>query len=151
MWVILTFLDPDSGSGSTDPIESGSATLLLRIFIALTFSCLFQDEDRQHDPLQRQEAPLEEDKAKAVNVQHELFEARVLLPLLYFIPHLVWNIIGDDSDLFFILYPVPVPYLNFINLVLDRNFICCNLIFAGNDAILTEEKIFYQSTNRSEI
>ena len=28
---------------------------------------LLQDEDRQHDPLQRQEAPLEEDKAEAVS------------------------------------------------------------------------------------
>ncbi len=63
-----------------------------------------QDEDRQHDPLQCQEAPLEEDKAKAVNVQHELCGARALLPLLYFITHLVWNIIGDDSKKNFLRY-----------------------------------------------
>ena len=91
MWVIFALLDPDPLTRlNPDPIRIRIRNPAPKNIDCLDlFLVLFQDEDRQHDPLQRQEAPLEEDKAKAVNVQHELCGAKALLPLLYFITHLV--------------------------------------------------------------
>jgi hypothetical protein len=47
LWVIFALLDPDPdseyGSGSTDPIESGSATLISTIAVSTVVTSSVQD------------------------------------------------------------------------------------------------------------
>ena len=61
-----------------DPCQEGQAEQahppVDQVILSCHTTCLYpsqlQDEDRQHDPVQRQEETLEEDKAEAVRSQH---------------------------------------------------------------------------------